>query len=103
MSGRCLPANHAQNLDEVEEVGSEDIKELSQAADLSLSATKEIGHSMAALVATERHLWLNLSDMKEKDRFFLIVSVPGSAFWPCRPTQYILSSRGFRRVKSREQ
>ncbi|KAL0157250.1 hypothetical protein M9458_048496, partial [Cirrhinus mrigala] len=45
-------------------------------ADLSLRATKEtaraIGRSMAALVAAERHLWLTLSDMKEKDRVFLL-------------------------------
>ncbi len=27
---------------------------------------------MAALVAAERHLWLTLSDMKEKDRVFLM-------------------------------
>ncbi len=27
---------------------------------------------MAALVAVERHLWLTLSDMKEKDRVFLM-------------------------------
>ncbi|KAL0164602.1 hypothetical protein M9458_040355, partial [Cirrhinus mrigala] len=45
-------------------------------ADLSLRATKEtaraIGRSMASLVAAERHLWLTLSDMKEKDRVFLL-------------------------------
>ncbi len=27
---------------------------------------------MAALVATERHLWLNLSELQDKDRFFLL-------------------------------
>ncbi|CAM4567152.1 unnamed protein product [Leuciscus chuanchicus] len=54
----------------------EDIKELRRATDLSLRATKEtaraIGHSMAALAATERHLWLNLSGIKERDRAFLL-------------------------------
>lgn len=33
-----------------------------------------IGHYMAALVATERHLWLNLLGIGEKDRDFLIVA-----------------------------
>ncbi len=50
--------------------------ELRRATHLSLSATKEtarsIGRSMAALVATERHLWLNLSNIKGKDKHFLM-------------------------------
>ncbi|KAI2651174.1 enzymatic polyprotein [Labeo rohita] len=41
-----------------------------------LRATKEtaraIGRSMASMVAVERHLWLTLSDMKEKHRVFLL-------------------------------
>ncbi len=40
------------------------ICELHRATDLSLRA-------MAALVATERHLWLNLSNIKGKDKKFL--------------------------------
>lgn len=55
--------------DEGEEVHSHDIRKLRRAADLSLRATKEtarnIGRSMAALVATKRHLWLNLSDIRD--------------------------------------
>ncbi len=31
-----------------------------------------IGRSMAAMVAAERHLWLTLSDIKDKDRDFLL-------------------------------
>ncbi len=50
--------------------------ELRRATDLSLRAVKEtaksIGRSMAALVATERHLWLNLSNIKGKDKNFLM-------------------------------
>ncbi|XP_067312462.1 uncharacterized protein [Pseudorasbora parva] len=64
--------------EETEEVGRETIAEIRQAADLSLRATREtarsIGRSMAALVATERHLWLNLSDIKERDKKFLMDS-----------------------------
>lgn len=46
------------------------IKKLCQATDLCLHAIKEmayaVGHTMSALVATERHLWLNLSGIKER-------------------------------------
>lgn len=60
----------AKELSDKEEV------ELRRATDLSLRATKEtarvIGHSVAALVETERHLWLNLSELQDKDRFFLL-------------------------------
>lgn len=49
------------------------------ATDLSLWAIKEMAksicRSMAALVASERHLWLNLSGIKEKEAF---------PFWPLR-------------------
>ncbi len=63
-------------LDEGEQVSSNDILELRRTNDFALRTTKEtaraIGQSMAALVAAERHLWLSLSDMKEKDRVFLM-------------------------------
>lgn len=63
-------------LDNSEGVSRDEIRELRRATDLSLRATKEtaraIGRSMAALVSTERHLWLNLSDIKDKDRSFLL-------------------------------
>ncbi|KAL0180003.1 hypothetical protein M9458_025445, partial [Cirrhinus mrigala] len=53
-----------------------DLEELQRTADLALRATKEtaraVGRSMAAMVAAERHLWLTLSNMKEKDRVFLL-------------------------------
>lgn len=52
------------------------LNELKAAADLTLRATKEtaqaVGRSMGALVATERHLWLNLSGIKEKDKSVLL-------------------------------
>ncbi|KAL0150616.1 hypothetical protein M9458_054077, partial [Cirrhinus mrigala] len=62
-------ADLLKELDEGEEIRDSDISELRRTADLSLHTTKE---SMAALVATERHLCLTLSDMKEKDRVFLL-------------------------------
>ncbi len=64
------------DLDEEDTIKSDDITELRRATDLSLRATKEtakaIGRSMAALVVTERHLWLNRSQIKDKDRAFLL-------------------------------
>ncbi|KAL0165789.1 hypothetical protein M9458_037633, partial [Cirrhinus mrigala] len=69
-------ADLLKELEEGEEIRDSDISELRRTADLSLRATKEttraIGRAMAALVAAERHLWLTLSDMKEKDRVFLL-------------------------------
>ncbi len=69
-------ADLLKELDECETMCSDDISELRRTADLALLATKETAHaiwrSMAALVAAERHLWLTLSDIKEKDRVFLL-------------------------------
>lgn len=69
-------ADLQRNLDDDEGVGSDAVRELCLATDLSLRATKEttgaIGRSMSALVATERHLWLNLFDIKDKGRAFLL-------------------------------
>ncbi len=60
------------DLDEGEGIGPSAVCKLIRATDLSLRAAKEtaksIGRSMAALVATERHLWLNLSNIKGKDK-----------------------------------
>ncbi|KAL0147294.1 hypothetical protein M9458_057396 [Cirrhinus mrigala] len=73
---QAYQADLLKELDEGEEIRDRDIVELRRTADLALRATKEtaraIGRSMAALVAAERHLWLTLSDMKEKDRVFLL-------------------------------
>ncbi len=64
------------DLDEGESIGPNAVCELRRATNLSLRAAKEtaksIGRSMAALVATERHLWLNLSNIKGKDKNFLM-------------------------------
>ncbi len=57
-------------------IDEEAFLELRRATDLSLCATKQtaraIGHSMAAMVSTERHLWLKLTGIKDKDRTFLL-------------------------------
>ncbi|KAL0170931.1 hypothetical protein M9458_035527, partial [Cirrhinus mrigala] len=71
-----LQAYQADLLKELDECEKVDLSELRRTADLALRATKEtaraVGRSMAAMVAAERHLWLTLSDMKEKDRVFLL-------------------------------
>ncbi len=52
------------------------VKELRRATDLALRATKHtaraVGRSMAASVAAERHLWLNLTEIREKEKVFLM-------------------------------
>ncbi len=73
---QAYQADLLKELDEGEGFSADDICELRRTADLSLRATKEtaraIGRSMAALVAAERHLWLTLSDIKDRDRVFLL-------------------------------
>lgn len=65
--------NLLRDLDEGEEVSSDTLR---QTTDLSLWATKEkaksAGHSMAAPMAKERHLWINLTVNKEKDKSFIL-------------------------------
>lgn len=74
MAGACLntmailqahQADRFRELDEGGGVRPDSIKKLCQAMDLCLHAIKEtahaVGHLMSALVATERHFWLNLS------------------------------------------
>ncbi len=64
------------DLDEGEGISLNTVCQLRRATNLSLRAAtetaKSIGQSMAALVATERHLWLNLSNIKGKDKNFLM-------------------------------
>ncbi|KAI2653767.1 Transposon Ty3-G Gag-Pol polyprotein [Labeo rohita] len=71
-----LQAYQADLLKGLAEGEKVDLEELQRTADLALRATKEtaraVGRTMAAMVAAERHLWLTLSDMKEKDRVFLL-------------------------------
>ncbi len=67
---QAYQADLLKELDEGEHFKSHDITELRRTAYLALRTTKEttraIGRSMTALVAAERHLWLTLSDIKEK-------------------------------------
>ncbi len=81
----CLGEEHARNVLEV--------AELRRTTDLALRATKQaataMGRSMAAMVVTERHLWVNLADLEKKEKGFLLdapisppsFSVPQSRRW----------------------
>lgn len=64
---QAYPADLLKDLNKGEDFFSNDIRELWRAADL----------------ATERHLWLNLSNMRDKDRFFLFVCL-ACPFGPLR-------------------
>ncbi len=54
----------------------DEVAELSRTTDLALRATKQaataMGRSMAAMVVTERHLWVNLADIRKKEKGFLL-------------------------------
>ncbi len=74
-----LQAYQAEVLKEIDEgtgLTSEAVKELRRATDLALRATKHtaraVGRSMAASVAAERHLWLNLTEIREREKVFLM-------------------------------
>ncbi len=61
---------------EVTGLTPEAVKELRRATDLALRATKHtacaVGRPMAGSVAAERHLWLNLTEISEKEEVFLL-------------------------------
>ncbi len=65
-----------KEMDEGTGLTPEAVKELRRATDLALRATKHtaraVGRSMAASVAAERHLWLNLTEIREKEKVFLM-------------------------------
>lgn len=73
---KAYQADVLKVLDEGEGLTLEAVKELRRATDLVLRATKHtaraVGRSMAGLVSVERNLWLSLTDIKEKDRTFLL-------------------------------
>ncbi|XP_026126050.1 uncharacterized protein LOC113107622 [Carassius auratus] len=75
---QAYQADLLQDLDQGAGLSPEAVAELRRTTDLSLRATKQtaaaIGRSMAAMVATERHLWLNLADIGEKEKSLLLDS-----------------------------
>ncbi len=67
---QAYQADVLKEMDEGTGLTPEAVKELRRATDLALRATKHtaraVGRSMAASVAAERHLWLNLTEIREK-------------------------------------
>ncbi len=73
---QAYQADVLKEMDEGTGLTPEPVKELRRATDLALRATKHtaraVGRSMAASVAAERHLWLNLTEIREKEKVFLM-------------------------------
>ncbi len=77
---QAYQADVLKEMDEGTGLTPEAVKELRRATDLALRATKHtaraVGRSMAASVAAERHLWLNLTEIHEKEKVFLMDKSP---------------------------
>ncbi len=73
---QAYQADVLKEMDEGTGLTPEAVKELRRATDLALRATKHtaraVGRSMAASVAAERHLWLNLTEIHEREKVFLM-------------------------------
>ncbi len=73
---QAYQADVLKEMDEGAGLTPEAVKELRRATDLALRATKHtaraVGRSMAGSVAAERHLWLNLTEIREKEKVFLL-------------------------------
>ncbi len=65
-----------KDLDKGQGLSPDEVAELCRTTDLALRATKQaataMGRSMAAMVVTERHLWMNLADIGKKEKGFLL-------------------------------
>ncbi len=73
---QAYQADVLKEMDEGTGLTPEAVKELRRATDLALRATKHttsaVGRSMAGSVAAECHLWLNLTEIREKEKEFLL-------------------------------
>ncbi len=69
---QAYQAELLKELDEGEGLTPEAVKELRRATDLALRATKHkaraVGRAVAGFVSVEHHLWLTITDIKEKDK-----------------------------------
>ncbi len=71
---QAYQADVLKEMDEGAGLTAEAVKELRKATDLALRAAKHtaVEGSMAGSVAAERHLWLNLTEIHEKEKVFLL-------------------------------
>ncbi len=69
---QAYQADLLKDLDNGQGLSPDEVAELRRATDLALRATKQattaMGRSMAAMVVTERHLWVNLADLEKKEK-----------------------------------
>ncbi len=75
---QAYQADLLKDLDKGQGLSPDEVAELRRTTDLALRATKQaataICRSMAAMVVTERHLWVNLADIGKKEKGFLLDS-----------------------------
>ncbi len=80
---QAYQAEVLKEMDEGDGVTLEAVKELRRATDLALRATKHmawaVGRSMEGLVTAEHHLWLNLTDIREKEKAFRLDALISSS------------------------
>ncbi|KAL0151682.1 hypothetical protein M9458_053083 [Cirrhinus mrigala] len=73
---QAYQADLLKDLDKGQGFSPDEVAELRHTTDLALRATKQaataMGRSMAAIVVTERHLWVNLADLGKKEKGFLL-------------------------------
>ncbi len=73
---QAFQAELLRDLDQGQGLSPEAVAELRRATDLALRASKQttaaISRSMAAMVATEKDLWVNLAEIGENEFFFLL-------------------------------
>ncbi len=73
---KAYQADVLKEMDERTGLTPEAMKELRRATNLALRGTKHtaraVGRSMASLVAAERHMWLNLTEIREREKVFLM-------------------------------
>ncbi len=73
---QAYQADLLKDLDKGQGLSPDEVAELRRTTDLALRATKQaataMGRSMAAMVVTERHLWVNLADIGKKEKGFLL-------------------------------
>ncbi|KAL0178806.1 hypothetical protein M9458_024248, partial [Cirrhinus mrigala] len=75
-------ADLLKDVDKGQGLSPDEVAELRRTTDLAIRATKQaataMGRSMAAMVVTERHIWVNLADLGKKEKGFLL-DVPVSS------------------------
>ncbi len=73
---QAYQADILKEMDEGTGLTPEAVEELRRATDLDLRTAKHtahtVGRSMAGSVAAECHLWLNLTEIREKEKVFLL-------------------------------